>query len=453
MEKADQQKLSLREKIAYGMGDLGNGFMFDVGQAYLLHFYTDVLNISAAIGGSVFLVSKFFDAGADTAVGTFVDVRKNIGKRGKLRPFILFGTIPLAIASVLSFLVPDVSMSGKIIYAYITYMLFGLAYSFVNIPYGALAASMTQDPTQRTVLASFRQGASKLGVVITGAAVIPIVMMFSDKAVGYPVAIGAMACCGVLCHLFCYRYTKEYAVSSSGTGQKTTLKQKFGLLLKNGPLAALCFMTLLQISAYTMKVAMSIYYCQYILGDIKLVSAVNAGLTCGLIGVAIMPMVVKKTGKKNAFAFGASIGIAADIINFLLPTNFDTFIVLMYISWFATGFNGLGWAFISDVIDYGEWKSGERTEGIIYSIYSLSRKIAQAVAGFIPGLFLAMAGYVPNAQQSLQSLSSIKGLMFLYPAIVMALAVVCFSYFYKLSDKRHKEIVADIQARNTAEAL
>lgn len=164
--------MSLKEKLAYGAGDLGNGFMFDLGQIYLLKFYTDVLGISAAYAGLVFLVSKLFDAFVDSGVGTWVDSRRNIGKRGKFRPFILFGTLPLAITTLISFLSPDLSYTGKVVWAFVTYMLFNATYSIVNIPYGSLAASMTKNPVDRASLASFRSLGSQAALFLTGIAVV-----------------------------------------------------------------------------------------------------------------------------------------------------------------------------------------------------------------------------------------------------------------------------------------
>lgn len=133
-QKIDAPILKFKEKLAYGFGDLGNGLMFDMGMIYLLKFYTDILGISAFYGGLVFLVAKVFDAFVDTGVGTIVDSRRNIGPKGKFRPFILYGTVPLALLTVLSFISPDLSYTGKVVWAFATYMLFNMAYSVVNIP-------------------------------------------------------------------------------------------------------------------------------------------------------------------------------------------------------------------------------------------------------------------------------------------------------------------------------
>ncbi|MBP2032648.1 GPH family glycoside/pentoside/hexuronide:cation symporter [Clostridium algifaecis] len=455
MENKTKHKLTLKEKISYGFGDLGNGFMFDLGQSYLLKFYTDVLRIPGAVGGSVFLISKIFDAFADTTVGTAVDSRKNIGKRGKFRPFILFATVPLAIATVLTFLAPNISMGAKIAYAYITYMIFGLAYSCINIPYGSLAASMTQDPVERTQLASFRQAGSSIALLITGITVIPIILKFSDPKIGYPVTMGLMALIGVIFHIICYKNTKEHIIVNNPDKKKESLSMIFKALCSNKPLMVLNLMSLLTISCYNLKIAMMVYYAQYNLGNPKLTATLNfVSIGCSLIGVAIMPFVVKKIGKKATYLLGLFIWVGADLINYLLPGSVTTFMILSAIAWFGTAFmNGLNWAFISDAIEYGEWKTGERTEGIIYSTYSFGRKVAQALAGFIPGVVLTIIGYVPNVQQTARTLSGLKSLMLLVPAIGAGIAILAFIFLYDLTDEKYKQILVELEERKSSKVM
>jgi GPH family glycoside/pentoside/hexuronide:cation symporter len=452
MEVKPKHKLSLKEKIGYFFGDFGNGFMFDLGQSYLLKFYTDVLGIPGAVGGSVFLVSKIFDAFADTTVGTIVDTRKNIGKRGKFRPFILFGTIPLLIATILSFLSPNISLGWKIVYAYATYMLFGLAYSLVNIPYGSLASAMTQDPIERTQLASFRQAGSALSLLLTGVIVIPMVLMFSNSKVGYPVVMGIMALIGSISHIICYKNTVEHIRVNNPEKKKEPISKMFKALFSNRPLMVLNLMSLLTISAYNLKIAMMVYFAQYNLGNPKLTATLNfVSIGCSLIGVAIMPFVVKKLGKKATYILGLGVWVAADLINYLIPGSTTSFMILTAIAWFGTAFmNGLNWAFISDAIEYGEWKTGERTEGIIYSTYSFCRKLAQALAGFIPGVVLTLIHYVPNVKQSAATLAGIKSLMLLFPAVGVGVAILAFVFLYNLTDKNYNEILVDLEARKSA---
>ena len=166
----------------------------------------------------------------DSGVGSYVDSRSNIGKRGKFRPFILFGTLPLAITTFISFLSPDLSQGGKIVWAFVTYMLFNATYSIVNIPYGSLAASMTKNPIDRAGLASFRSLGSQAALFITGIVVVPIVMKFESPQVGYPVAIGIMAVVGIIFHLICYAGVKENEVVVKPKEEKQPIWKSFGAL-------------------------------------------------------------------------------------------------------------------------------------------------------------------------------------------------------------------------------
>lgn len=443
------KKLSLKEKVSYGLGDVGNGLMFDMGQLYLLKFYTDILGISAFWGGMVFLISKIFDAFADASVGAYVDSRTKIGKRGKFRPFMLWGSIPLAIMTIVSFLAPDFSDSGKIIWAFVTYMLFGLAYSIVNIPYGSLSASMTQDPVDRASLGSFRAIGSQTALFISGIVVIPIVLQFENHEMGYIVAISLMAIFGSIFHFICYRNTSEKIIRAPKK-EKIPLSILFKSLASNRPLIVLCLAALFMIAATNLRTAVQLYYLEYNLNNPGLM-AILTFLSIGLaiIGSMCIPALVKRIGKKNTFILGLLIGIVADIINFVLPTDVTTFLITFSIGSFGLAFAlGLPWVMIADAVDYHEWNSGERTEGVVYSSYSFFRKLAQALAGFIPGVALGMIGYVPNVQQTTETLVGLKGLMFLVPAGLNILGLIILFFFYNLTEDLYKKIVADLKERN-----
>ncbi|WP_256358522.1 MFS transporter [Bacillus sp. sid0103] len=449
MENNGQKKLTLKEKLSYGLGDVGNGFMFDMGQIYLLKFYTDILGISAYWGGLVFLVSKIFDAFADSAVGAFIDKRK-VGKRGKFRPFILFGSIPLAIMTVISFMAPDFSETGKIVFAFITYMAFGLAYSIVNIPYGSLAASMTQDSVDRASLGSFRAIGSQFALLISGMVVIPIVLYFPNEKLGYTVGIASMALVGVIFHYLCYRNTTENVIRAPKTEkEKVPMSKLFKLLLSNRPLIALCFVCLFMVAATNLRTAVQLYYLQYNLNNTGLMSLLSfTSIGIAVIGSFFIPALVKRLGKKNTFIMGLFIGIAADVANFLLPANVPTFLILLAIGSLGLSFAlGLPWVMVADAVDYHEWKTGQRTEGIVYSSYSFFRKLAQALAGFIPGIALGLIGYVPNVEQTAGTLLGIKGLMFLVPAGLNLIAAIILILLYNLSEELYKNIVDELKKK------
>lgn len=343
-------------------------------------------------------------------------------------------------------------MGAKIAYAYITYMVFGLAYSCINIPYGSLAASMTQDSVERTELASFRQAGSTIAQLITGVIVIPIILIFSNSKVGYPVTMAIMAIIGVIFHLVCYKNTKENIIVTSETKEKVTLSKIFTTIFSNKPLMLLNVVGLITITCYQLKLAMMVYYAQYNLGNVKLTSILNfVSIGCSLIGVAIMPFVVRKLGKKTTYIIGLAIWIIADFVNYILPSSTAIFMTFTAIAYFGTAFmNGLNWAFISDAIEYGEWKTGKRTEGIVYSTYSFCRKLAQALAGFIPGMVLTLIGYVPNAHQTSAILGKLKLLMLIVPAVGVAAALLIFILFYKLTDEKYENILVELKARRSS---
>jgi GPH family glycoside/pentoside/hexuronide:cation symporter len=439
-------KLTLKEKISYGLGDFGNGFMFDLGQAYLLKFYTDVCGISGAAAGGVFLFTKIFDAFMDPIAGSVIDNRQNIGKNGRFKPVMLYSSIALAVLTVVTFITPDISTGGRLIYAYASYMAWGLLYSFTNVPYGSLGSVMTQDVQDRTQLASFRQAGSLSALLITGVIFMPILTMFSNVRVGYPTVVGIMSLVGIVAFYICFKNTKE--VIEPKTREKVTGGAIIKTVFSNGPLLTLILMTVFSISAYNIKTAMLVYFCQYNLGNVKLMAYVNFVIIgCSVLGITIIPSLVKKFGKKNTAILGFVISIIADTINFFSPTNVVLFTILASSAFVGISIpNGITWAFVSDVIDYGEWHTGIRREGITYSAFNFSRKIAQSLAGFASGYGLTLTGYKPNVAQTSGALLGIKGLLVLYPAIALVFAAIVIGILYKLSDKKYKDIVADLQA-------
>ncbi len=443
------RKLTLKEKAAYGVGDLGNGFTFDLGQAYLLKFYTDVCGISAVAAGGVFLFTKIFDAFMDLLAGSFID-KRSPSKNGKYRPVMYSSAIVLAFLTIVTFIAPDISLQGKLIYAYASYMIWGLCYSLTNIPYGSLAAAMTQNLYDRTQLASFRQAGSLLALLITGVIFMPIVLFFNNPKIGYPVAALIMAICGVISHRYCYKNTKEEV--SEIISEELAFGEIFKTIFKNRPLGILILMSLFTISAYNIKIAMLVYFCEYNLGNVKLMAIINF-LIIGSSVIAIfgIPKAVKIFGKKNTMLLGFAISITADIINFLIPANPISFTILACIAFVAICFpNGIVWALISDVIDYGEWRNGKRTAGVTYAAFSFARKLAQSLAGFCAGLGLTLINYVPNQQQSHHVLIGIKGLLLLYPAVTLLIAALIVYFYYELTDERCNQIVSDLYERRKA---
>ncbi|MBU3172059.1 glycoside-pentoside-hexuronide (GPH):cation symporter [Clostridium estertheticum] len=445
------KKLTLKEKISYGFGDMGNGFMFDMGQLYLLKFFTDIAGIPAAVAGGIFLFTKLFDAIVDPLAGTFIDSRKGKPGAGKYRQIMLLASIILAIISVFVFLAPDFSLKGKIIYAYGSYMAWGVAYSFTNIPYGTLAATMTQDPQERTSLASFRQLGSTMALLISTVVVVPLVAKFNNPNLGWPVAIGIMALFGIGSFYVTFRNCRENIPVAKVETQKIDFKDIVKTIFTNRPLLVLILMTIFSISAFNLRSAMLLYFCQYNLGNKGLMAYVGfVAIGCSLLGVVAMPILSKRFGKKNTVIIGFAISIIADLLNFIIPLHLVTFIILQSIAYFGLSIpNGMTWALVSDAIDYGEWKTGEKRGAITYSVFNFSRKIAQSVAGFAAGIGLSLTGYIPKVAQTAGALFGIKGLLLLYPAFALGIAILVISTLYNLTDKKYLEIASDLRKRNS----
>ncbi len=443
-------KLTFKEKISYGFGDVGNGFMFDMGQLYLLKFFTDVAGIPSIVAGSIFLVTKLFDAVIDPVAGAFIESRKVNPKLGKYRPVMMVSGLVLALLSVFVFLAPNFSMLGKIIYAYASYMVWGAAYSFTNIPYGTLASAMTRDPKERTSLAASRQLGSTMALLISSVFVIPMVSRFKNPGIGYPVAIGIMALLGVGAFYVTVRNCKEHISEVEEKVERITLKSIGKTIFTNRPLLVIILMTIFSISAFNLRSAMLVYFCQYNLGNMGFMPYISfVSIGCSLLGVVAMPILSRKFGKKNTVIIGFAISICADLINFIIPLHLASFIILQSIAYFGISIpNGMTWALISDVIDYGEWKTGEKRGAITYSVFSFSRKVAQSAAGFAGGAGLTLTGYIPKVKQTVGALMGIKGLLLLYPAIALTVAIIIIVGLYNLTDNKCIEIASELRERN-----
>ncbi|GAA3796288.1 MFS transporter [Cellulomonas soli] len=456
-----QDKLPLRAKIAYGLGDMGNGFMFDLGQAYLLKFYTDVAGIPPAAAAGVFVFTKLFDAFMDPLAGIMVDRRKGGGKHGRFKPVMMYSAIALGVLTVFSFLTPGGTDGVNLVYAYGSYMAWGVLYSFTNVPYGSLSSVMTQNSEQRAQLASFRQAGSVTALLVTGMAFMPIVAAFGSDRVGFAAAAGAMAVVGVLGFYATFRGTKETVPVVRNT-EKVTLRTFARTVGQNRALLVLILMTVFSISAYNIKPAMIVYFTDYNLHNQDLLAIVNFfGIGSSIIAILAIPFLVKKFSKKSVAIFGFGLAAVADGLNFVLPTHTVTFTILYSLSFVGIALpNGITWALVSDAIDFGHWRSGVRREGITYSMFNFSRKIAQAVAGGAAGFGLSLIGYVPDftskpgmADQVDGILLGIKGLQTLYPAIALAVAGAVLFFLYPLTDQRITELVVETREREAGLAV
>ncbi|MRS17199.1 MFS transporter [Enterobacteriaceae bacterium RIT691] len=443
-------KLSLREKCAYGIGDVGSNLMLSIGTLYLLKFYTDQLGLPAFYGGVIFLVAKFFTAFTDMLTGVLLDSRRNIDARGKFRPFILYASLPVALISSAQFLANDFSLTLKTAIATVLFMLFGLFYSLMNCSYGAMVPAITKNSHERAHLAAWRQGGATLGLLLCTVGFMPIQALFSAKpSLGYLVAALLFSTGGLFCMWWCYSGVKERYVENVPDHHKPSIIKSFCAIFRNPPLLVLCIANLCTLAAFNIKLAIQVYYTQYVLNDVHLLSWMGFfSMGCILVGVFLVPGAVKRFGKKQVYLGGLLLWAVGDVLNFVWGNSSVLFVTFSCMAFFGTAFvNSLNWALVPDTVDYGEWRTGIRTEGSVYTGYTFSRKISAALAGFLPGIMLTQIGYVPNVVQSAGTLLGLRQLIFLWPCALAIMAALTMGLFYKLNEERFAFIIAEIGKR------
>ena len=211
----------------------------------------------------------------------------------------------------------------------------------------------------------------------------------------------------------------------------------------------LCLANLCTLAAFNIKLAIQVYYTQYVLNDIHLLSWMGFfSMGCILLGVFLVPGCVKRFGKKQVYLGGLLLWAAGDIFNFLWGNSSLSFVLFSCMAFFGTAFvNSLNWALVPDTVDYGEWKTGIRAEGSVYTGYTFSRKISAALAGFLPGIMLTQIGYIPNVVQSSATLLGLRQLIFIWPCVLAVMAAVIMGVFYKLNEERFAKIIEEIHTR------
>ncbi|WP_108650258.1 MFS transporter [Dongshaea marina] len=451
-DKPAGRRLAFSEKFSYGMGDLGSNLLLDIGTLYLLKFYTDVLGIPAAYGGAIFLVAKFFTAFTDIGTGLILDSRRRIGPKGKFRPFILYASFPVALLAIANFIGTDFSITGKTIVATILFMLYGLFFSLMNCSYGAMVPAMTKNVDDRAQLAAWRQGGATIGLLLTTVGFVPILKLFdSNPQLGYILASSVFALVGLACMWWCYRGVREYHVEAvkEPAASRPGLLQSFKAIAGNKPLFVLCIANLCTLAGFNIKLAIQIYYTQYVLHNTELMSYMGFfSMGCVLIGVLLVPSVVRRYGKKSVYLGGLALWVVGDLLNFLYGNSPVTFVLFSCLAFFGTAFvNSLNWALVSDTVEFGEWRTGVRSEGTIYTGFTFFRKMSQALAGFFPGAMLSIIGYVPNVEQTSDTVEGLRQLIFIYPGALALLTALAMGLFYSLNEKRYSEIINDLEQR------
>lgn len=446
--QASLKRLPVISVAAYGAGDIANSMTFATVGMFLLVYYTDVAGIPAAAAGTLLLLGGLFNAAADVFAGRIAD-RNSSRRFGKFRPFLLFGAAPLALC-VAVFHIHALHPSGTLAWAYVSYFAYCLAYSMVNVPYGALAGTLSRNPRDRARLASARTMGGLATSAFLGIFIAPQFQNGADIQSILTVLTIGFAVVGTLLYLFTALATREQLPASA---PRLTLRQARDTLVRNVPLQVLCISSLFFMTANVVTNTAKLFYLRDVLGRLDLFALVaGAQVVITLALAVITPRLVQRLGKRCVYISGGLMGAAGGIIVFSAPEDAVWLAVAgMFLALAgAAAVSILMWALVADTVEYGEWKTGHRTDGTNYSLLASTRKVGMAFGGGLAAFALAWGGYESGATaQSPTAELGIRVAAGLAPAVILLVAVGIMRW-YPLTDDAHARLVLTIQERSGA---
>ena len=443
--------LTFKEKLGYGLGDTASHFVWDMVGFWLLFFYTDVYKIPAATAGTILMVARFWDMGIDPVIGIISDRTRT--RWGKFRPYILFGALPYAILAVLTFTTPDFGVTGKIIYAVVTYVLLMTAYAAVNLPYSSLAAVMTADTYERAGLNTYRFICAFSGqFVVTGLA-LTLAKFFGggDKAQGFQHTAVLFGFLSLVFFFITFKTTKERVQPLKSL--EGSIKEDIKGLFKNRPWIILAIVGIVSFVMFAMQNAAIAYYFKYYIGKEDSVQLFNViGTIALIVALPFSKPLARRFGNKNVF-IGSSLISGVFFILLYLPGEKDiiTIYALNILAKMAYApAVPLLWTMIADSADYSEWKSGRRATGLYFSAATFAQKAGWGIGGGIAGWLLTAFNYVPNAIQTQTALTGIKLLVSVIPGILY-MSCALFMLGYNIDSQTTDQMKRDLETRREKE--
>ncbi|MBY9080263.1 glycoside-pentoside-hexuronide (GPH):cation symporter [Paenibacillus sp. HN-1] len=447
IREESNQKLSLLEKVSYGLGDTASNLIYAVVTTYLTYYFTDIYGIGAAAVGTLLLVARLVDMVDSPILGILID--KTHTRWGKSRPWILWSCLPFAIVTTLLFMGPELSASGKLAYAYIFYIASNILYTAVNNPLTTLLPSLSSDIQERTVANSFRMFGGQFGGLIVNLTLLPLVAFFGngDQQKGFFHTMILFGIVGLVMFLITFLNTRERVQDKSG-GKSLPVKESIKAIKGNLPWYAGVLVGVVFFILYVIKLSSGIYYITYNLNQPDMVATVNTLGSLTLVGIIFVPLLSKKSSKKTLMIIGMAICMLGQFIIYLGQQS--TFMLLTGTVVGAIGLGlpvGLLFALIADTVDYGEWKSGVRAQGLLASTASgIAIKLGSGLGGAIPAWLLAAGGYVANQTQTSSALRMIEISFIWLPIVLCLLSILILAFMYKW-EKPHHEIIAELELR------
>lgn len=459
------KKLTLRNYLAYAAGDAANNLSFTMAGMFLILYYTNVVGVEGAVIGTMFLVVRFVDAITDVVTGRLVDAKKP-GKLGKFRPFILWFSLPLLLSSMAIYsaktFFPNISGGAAIAYMYGTYILMAsVFYTLVNIPYGSMAPAVTQVPTERGKLAAFRGYGAATAILALAFIIAPQIRANAANPEALQQSLflttGGFVVVGMALYLFTVFNLKEQVARPE---TPVSLRDSARTLTTNKPLIWLSLGAVLYLTGMTALSTLGSYVAIYVQQDAQFIAWNILAQTLALFVVGpLIPTIVRTIGKRTGYVLLGSVTvIGAAILAFAPLSTTPMFgpVAFFFVGMGIQGVNTLMWALEADTVEYGEWRTGQRTEGTTYAVFSFTRKMGQALGGFVGGLALTWVGFSAAAASQGQDQADgvASSIQLVSGALIGGFSIlsVLVMFFYPLTEAKFREISAEIAARRAAQA-
>lgn len=441
------------ERFSYSLSDFACNLSFQMVGTYLMIFYTDTFGISAAAVGTLFLVARIVDAFDGPFWGIMIDHTHT--KWGKSRPYWLWFSIPFAVFCVLVFTTPNLSLTGKLVWAYITYIGVDVLYSAVNIPITSILPSLTSNPQERVTLSTIRQFMGTAGAAIITGITLTMVAFFgggsTTSAHGWFIWALIVGIVVVLIFAVVFKNTKE-RVQTKSSRQSIPIKESLKALKRNWPWAIIIFINFIYWMGMQTRSQVTVYFFKYNMNNAGLASFVLSLQFVSLLAVVLTPLTSKLIGKRNTMLAGMIMAVAGQLLLSVGTTHLSVTIIIIatIIGYLGTGYvSGLIAVMLADAVDYGEWKNGVRAEGIVTSFSSFSAKLGMGIGGVITGWILSVTGYVANKTQSAASLHGIEMNYIWVPLLGFALSAIALMFYHV--DSIEKKMQTDLAAKHKKE--
>ena len=453
------QHLRFREKLGYGLGDTASNFFFQVFNIFLLYYYTDIFGIDPALIGVMFIVTKIVDAISDPVMGIVAD-RTN-SRWGKFRPYLLWGAVPYGVLGYAMFANPDLSDSGKLVYAYLTYTLMMLAYTVINIPYSALLGVISPSSIERTTVSSYRFVCAFTAAWLVGTFVTPLktILGGGDEAEGFRLTMMIFAVISIALFWVTFATTRERVKPLQ---KKSNLRLDFKAMLGNQPWFTLFFAAIFALMNVAVRNGAILFYFKYYVGDDgtpiflifdKTAVFMSSGLFAMVAGIVCTKALATRFDKRKLMIALTLLNAVTMAVFFVIPPEqYGLMLLVNAIGALLAGPTpALVWAMYADTADYGEWKSGRRTTALVFSALQFAQKLGLAVGAGLSGFILSLFGFIANEAQSAQSMTGIRLMFSIFPAVLAVLSAAAI-YFYPLTDVKVQKIEQDLKERHGSES-